>query len=331
MRQFKTTVVESVLKSGMICLLGVAFLSASACRGTVRMKDDPFFDTFYEKARIIMTKEERLVYRSLPDREAKAAFIEDFWAMRDPDPGTEENENKTAFEERIEYADTWFGHHNTHRGRPAGESRSDSRGWDTDRGNVYILLGPPDELYFDNGEPMPTGRLVSRPQARQSETWVYRAHRVYVQFTLFSGDRWVLTAPSPELSDLLEAAKFNLIDPGLRMDAENRLIFDAGFTGDAVDISIPLSRLRFKESDGRLFTVIRIQITVYHNLQKITTLNHEETVSGTEKELRGKKNVSILVPFRPDQKGKYMFDINVEDTMAFVYSRYRRTIHHTRR
>ncbi|MCJ7681025.1 MAG: GWxTD domain-containing protein, partial [Candidatus Aminicenantes bacterium] len=158
MSQFKTTVLGSVLKTGMICIWGLAFLCASACRGTVRMKDDPFFDSFYEKAQIIMTKEERTVYRNLPDRESKAAFIEDFWTTRDPDPGTEENENKIAFEERIEYANTWFGLHNTHRGRPPGERGGESRGWDTDRGNIYILLGPPDELYFDNGEPMPTGR-----------------------------------------------------------------------------------------------------------------------------------------------------------------------------
>ncbi|MCJ7681199.1 MAG: GWxTD domain-containing protein, partial [Candidatus Aminicenantes bacterium] len=315
----------------MICIWGLAFLCASACRGTVRMKDDPFFDSIYEKAQIIMTKEERTVYRNLPDRESKAAFIDDFWAMRDPDPGTEENENKIAFEERIEYANTWFGLYNTHRGRPTGERGGESRGWDTDRGNIYILLGPPDELYFDNGEPMPTGRLRSRPQARQSETWAYRTLRVYVQFILFSGDRWILSQPSPEFTDVMEAAKLNLIDPELRMDAENRLIFNADFSGSAVDISIPLSRLRFKESEKRLFTVIRIQITVYLDQQKITVLNHEETVSGTEEELLGKKNVSIPVPFRPDQKGKYRFDILVEDTMAFVYSRYRRTVHYTQR
>ena len=322
---------KHILKTETIFFCGLVFLGLSACRETIRMKDDPFFDTFYEKALIIMTREERSVYRSLPDRDAKAAFIEEFWKIRDPDPGTEENENKAVFEERIEYANTWFGIHNTHRGRPGKDRLGDSRGWDTDRGHVYILLGPPDELYFDDGEPMPTGRMVSRPQARQSETWVYYAARVYVRFTLFSADRWVLSSPSPELTEIMEAAKLNLIDPGLRLDTENRLLFNADITGDAITLSIPLSRLRFKDNKEGLYTVVRIQISVFLDQKKITTLNQEETISGTEEELLGKKNVSLKIPFRPDQKGKYLFDIIVEYTMALVYSRYRKAVRHTYR
>lgn len=56
-----------------------------------------------------------------------------FWARRDPIPATATNEYLEEFFERVRTATEYFGEP----GRP---------GWQTDRGEVYIILGRPDEI-----------------------------------------------------------------------------------------------------------------------------------------------------------------------------------------
>ncbi|MFS8637086.1 MAG: GWxTD domain-containing protein [Gemmatimonadota bacterium] len=73
---------------------------------------------------------------------------ERFWARRDPDPTTPVNEFREQFFERIRLASMYF----EEPGLP---------GWKTDRGEVFIVLGPPDyirELRFGNEvTPRPRG------------------------------------------------------------------------------------------------------------------------------------------------------------------------------
>lgn len=78
-----------------------------------------------------------------------------FWEKRDPVPATPGNEYREAFLERIRVATLEF----AEPGRP---------GWRTDRGEVYIVLGPPTrlmELRYDNAY------VTGQPQGEQ---WVYR-------------------------------------------------------------------------------------------------------------------------------------------------------------
>ena len=98
-------------------LLIILFFGIAACRTSVNLKQDPFYESFFEKTSIIMTKEEIEIYKHIPDKESKEEFIREFWQIRDPDSGTEENENKIEFESRIEYANRWFGWRNPHKGR----------------------------------------------------------------------------------------------------------------------------------------------------------------------------------------------------------------------
>ena len=56
-----------------------------------------------------------------------------FWARRDPLPATPINEYREEFFQRVRFATEHF----AESGRP---------GWDTDRGEVYIVLGPPDHV-----------------------------------------------------------------------------------------------------------------------------------------------------------------------------------------
>lgn len=79
----------------------------------------------------IITDQEREVFLKLNRDTDREAFIEAFWRMRDPTPGTPENEYKEEIIKRFEYANANF---------KRGTSRE---GWQTDMGRIYIILGPP--------------------------------------------------------------------------------------------------------------------------------------------------------------------------------------------
>jgi GWxTD domain-containing protein len=80
--------------------------------------------------RWLMTHDEERDWSEMEtDRQANA-FVDLFWARRDPTPGTERNEFKEEFERRVESADRQF--------------RTDrKRGAMSDMGRVYVVLGPP--------------------------------------------------------------------------------------------------------------------------------------------------------------------------------------------
>lgn len=84
----------------------------------------------------IITKDERSVFLSLPNEAERGKFIQSFWQKRDPNPGTPENEFKIAYYKRIAITNKLFG---------IGERA----GWRTDRGKIFILLGPPQEIQRD--------------------------------------------------------------------------------------------------------------------------------------------------------------------------------------
>jgi GWxTD domain-containing protein len=77
-----------------------------------------------------MTPEERREFSRLPDSISRSEFITHFWKSRDPKPETPENEFREELEKRTAFADAKF-------------AQDETRGSLTDRGMVFILLGPP--------------------------------------------------------------------------------------------------------------------------------------------------------------------------------------------
>lgn len=159
-------------KSTLMIITGVSllFILFSSCATTrVASKLDPASEEFFSKVRYITTKEESKIFLELPPS-ARDKFIEDFWKRRDPTPGTEENENKEAYFDRIEEANRLF----RGGGRP---------GWLQDRGRIYVIFGPPDERqtnpmggyqvdpYVDPKE-MTSSRRVAAGE-KPNEFWVY--------------------------------------------------------------------------------------------------------------------------------------------------------------
>lgn len=79
----------------------------------------------------IISDREREVFIQLETEEQRERFAAMFWEMRDPTPGTERNEYREEHQRRLEYADRIFSRGATRRGSL------------TDRGRIYITLGPP--------------------------------------------------------------------------------------------------------------------------------------------------------------------------------------------
>jgi len=80
----------------------------------------------------IATPQEISYYNALSDS-GKKAFLEKFWAKRDPNPATYKNEALEEFMRRIKYADENF-------------SEIGKKGRYSDRGRIYIKYGPPNEV-----------------------------------------------------------------------------------------------------------------------------------------------------------------------------------------
>jgi GWxTD domain-containing protein len=116
-----------------------------------------------QDVRWIISDDERKAFMQLSNEEEREKFIEAFWDRRNPNPDSEDNEFKDEHYRRIEYANEHFA-----AGKP---------GWMTDRGRMYIVFGPPDEI-----ESHPSGGSYQRPMEEGGgetstypfEDWRYR-------------------------------------------------------------------------------------------------------------------------------------------------------------
>ena len=116
-----------------------------------------------EDVSYIIIDEERSVFKSLQNDEEREQFIEQFWLRRDPNPEDYTNDYREEHYRRIAYANQHFA--------------SGIPGWKSDRGRLYIMYGPPDEI-----EAHPSGGNYERPieegggstSTYPFEVWRYR-------------------------------------------------------------------------------------------------------------------------------------------------------------
>ena len=111
----------------------------------------------------IISPEERSAFLHLQTNEEREQFIEQFWQRRNPDPESAENTFKEEHYRRIAYTNEHYA--------------SGIPGWKTDRGRIYIMWGPPDEVQSN-----PSGGSYQRPASEGGgetstfpfEDWRYR-------------------------------------------------------------------------------------------------------------------------------------------------------------
>jgi len=111
----------------------------------------------------IIAPEERNAFLQLDTNEEREQFIEQFWLRRSSNPDLPDNDFKEEHYRRIAYTNEHFA--------------SGIPGWKTDRGKMYIMWGPADEI-----ESHPTGGTYDRPMEEGGgststypwETWRWR-------------------------------------------------------------------------------------------------------------------------------------------------------------
>jgi len=174
----------------------------------------------------IITSRERDVFISLPTEADRGRFIETFWKKRDPNPQTPENEFKLEYYRRIALANKFFGVG----GIP---------GWKTDRGRVFILLGPPKEIERDLNPSTSALTLSQGPK----ETWQY----------------WNL--PNPRLPYNLEITFVDKFGTG------NYMLQQALRTDEGRDVAFDMSDMTFQFD--YLETLSEALKNPFENLEKL--------------------------------------------------------------
>src|SRR5579864_2327593 len=134
-----------IMKSRQSFLLAIilAVATCSYAKDVAKNLPPHYREWLTKDVAYIITNEEKQAFLQLASDEARDRFIDRFWEIRNPTPGSPTNPYKEEIYQRIAYAEQWFG---------------GKFGWKTDRGRVYITLGKPKQvakyLGFANIRPM---------------------------------------------------------------------------------------------------------------------------------------------------------------------------------
>jgi GWxTD domain-containing protein len=168
----------NVIDSAALKVASIDVLSSEYATMSEEELDKEFHEAMY-----LESSDDKDKYSELKDVAAKRKFIFDFWRMRDSDPLTLANETKEEYLRRVEYANTHF----------KAISRT---GYRSDRGRVYCMYGPPDEIQ----------RHPNEGDIRPYEIWEYHSIQggvifVFVDRSGFSDYQLVHSTHRDEMQD----------------------------------------------------------------------------------------------------------------------------------
>jgi len=250
---------------------------------------------FYKYARLIMTGIEKDIFSHLPDKKSREEFITDFWAKRDPVPSTEENEFKEEFYSRIEYANRHL--------------REGIPGWKTDRGRIYIYLGPPDKI-----EMRP---WINDPSIKGLIWWGYYRYRLAIEFVDTTGSgRYSLSRQAGASGGLLgaiERAKFgvvNIDNPNFQKVLKNfSLKYDT--QKQEIQILLPVESLTFESDQEQLKADFNFDFFIYSRQeQEKDHFSQPRSFVTTEKDLMNMKEIPFSFSHAV-ASGSYYIDVIV--------------------
>ncbi len=132
-------------------------------RKTLKELDTQYRQWLNEDVIYIISPEERNAFLQLDTNEEREQFIEQFWLRRSSNPDLPDNDFKEEHYRRIAFANEHYA--------------SGIPGWKTDRGRMYIMWGPADEI-----DSHPSGGTYDRPMEEGGgstttypwETWRWR-------------------------------------------------------------------------------------------------------------------------------------------------------------
>src|SRR2546427_4314366 len=132
-------------------------------RKSLKELDSAYRQWLSEDVTYIISPDERNAFLQLSTNEEREQFIEQFWLRRSSNPDLPDNDFKEEHYRRIAYANEHYA--------------SGIPGWKTDRGRMYIIWGPADEV-----DSHPSGGTYDRPMEEGGgttstypwEKWRYR-------------------------------------------------------------------------------------------------------------------------------------------------------------
>ncbi len=277
------------------------FLGFWGCASGPKMALDPESDKFYETARLIMTGQEKTIFNHLPDAESRKEFIDEFWAKRDPDPATHENEFQIEFFRRIQYANQHF-----NEGVP---------GWKTDRGRFYIYLGNPDKVedFFFHHDPDVQGPIL---------WWIYYDYELGIEFADKNGNgAYEYRYHTGYLFEAIESAKLGLLR---KPEGGARFVdFNAKYdrTKRQFIISLPLKSLTFKEEGGVLKTDWQFFFYLYEKKGgRSDRFEEARHLEKTDDDLTGLREISFSFPYEL-KPGSYFLDVKFMEKGGLIKGR----------
>ena len=304
-----------------------------ASKGPGKVTLDPTSQKFLDYIGYIILPVEEKIFREMPV-EDRGEFIRDFWARRDPDPSTPINEFRQIYYARLATADKAF--------------RAGKPGWKTDRGRIYILLGPPTNIIkkpmgdvpYEGGKyvkasTLETGTLTERP----TEIWVYDQYPEFFSGPLrlvfvdyYSTGDYKLTTnveitPFSMVSptwDEPDLAKFQLVG---EIEADERSLGELGIfdydvsaniikgrdaSSAAIFIKISYARLDYRQVGKNYSCDLLISAEVRDSQKKVLT-RKEEPFSLTLSEEKLKDKITNKISIHKEWK------LNLPPGSEFIY------------
>ncbi|GAB4243413.1 MAG: hypothetical protein Kow00109_19180 [Acidobacteriota bacterium] len=250
-----------------------------------------------EDVAYLITEEERDVFLALSTDEERERFIEEFWRRRDPDPRTPENEFKTEHYRRIAYANEHF--------------TAAVPGWQSDRGRIYIIHGPPDAVEKHPGPghyERPPHEGGGSTQTYPFEVWFYREME------------GVGTNVELEFVDVSLTGEYRLVaDPTVK----DALLFvpGAGATlAEEMGLATKADRPRFSPGNRERYPLMprRAQDSPFHRYETYALAQRPKQLRHPE--LRELVTARVNVEQLPLQVEPAYFRLDTDRYLALVYA-----------
>lgn len=265
---------------------------------------------------------EKEIYKHLPDDTDRAKFIKEFWEKRDPTPDNFENEAQMAYAERIAYANRWF-----------SEGKGKNTGWDSERGRILLQLGIPDRREFgeldrrvQGGRGGPYEGALTTTKRLPMERWFYYRFQLFLIFTDNDGfGNFKLARIPAQLLTAIDLAKLSVLDVS-KSQLRHQLTFKPSVKKNEILLKIPVKKISFEEKNGKMQASFGINVYVYKDYLKVKNYKTERTLDNIDDSILKKKYIYLKVPIQSVKKGKYYFDIVVEDKIG--QTKYRDVLKH---
>ena len=288
----------------VFCLIILTGFNLSA-----QIKKEQTLKQWYEKIKFIMTREEKKEYKLLQDEAEQEEFLKKFWKKRDPNSATEENEFKVEFERRIEYVNTWFWFTKT----------SKAKGWLTDRGRLYLILGHPDRIIWKNN--LYTNEIWEGERTRDSkkwnfELWYYIGHRLLLVFRKKGYNDYALMSTSPQLMTAIDRAILSYVES--EGGTEQKIVqkFTVKIKERKIFAELPIENIVFEELENKMISKFNVKVYIYLKNELIHSINEVKIMKGDKEELLNKDNILVEIPLKIELRGKYTFKISIRDQFS---------------